>query len=351
MANPIYILAAAREVEGKGSLRATEEALQRLNEAGMAIREFVVDPLSAGWNTPLAHGHFRSGCGPIEALAAACAAVLSGEAPVAVIRGEDLLRSEYAANKALRARRMAIYGEDCPLPEAYTHLARKLMTRYGVSEEAFVSLSDLLFENYSRTALRRGEQRPPSPGQDDKLTALFRKRDCANPAVDFRGCVVIGGSRALAELGLASADCVRVLATGTGRINGDGPASAAEIATYEHLRRAYDHACREADIDFTARFRAGEALLEVYTCFPPAPLAFLLTSGIARSPAELPEILKSHEVTVTGGMNLARAPWNNPALNAMVVMVEDLLSGRGALGLVHGNGGLGYRQGVALLGA
>ena len=55
------------------------------------------------------------------------------------------------------------------------------------------------------------------------------------------------------------------------------------------------------------------------------------------------------EITVTSGMNLGCAAWNNPALTALIVMVRGLTEGPIALGAVHGNGGLGYRQGVALL--
>ena len=50
--------------------------------------------------------------------------------------------------------------------------------------------------------------------------------------------------------------------------------------------------------------------------------------------------------------NIARAPWNNPALNAVIAMYETLCarSAPATVGAVHGNGGLGYRQGVAILG-
>jgi hypothetical protein len=60
-------------------------------------------------------------------------------------------------------------------------------------------------------------------------------------------------------------------------------------------------------------------------------------------------LLSEREVTVTGGMNLARAPWNNPALNALIVMCERLNAGSATMGAVHGNGGLGYKQGFAIL--
>jgi len=93
-------------------------------------------------------------------------------------------------------------------------------------------------------------------------------------------------------------------------------------------------------------------MLEAYTCYPVVPLAFLLHSGLVRDMAAVPGLLRDFEVTVTGGLNLARAPWNNTTLNSMVVATQ-LLRGRGPKKLagIHGNGSLGYQQGFLLLGA
>ena len=76
-----------------------------------------------------------------------------------------------------------------------------------------------------------------------------------------------------------------------------------------------------------------------------------MCNQFARDKKELAELLDNYEVTVTGGMNLARAAWNNPSLNALVVMHEKILKNNCGIGLVHGNGGLGYKQGVVILGA
>jgi hypothetical protein len=131
---------------------------------------------------------------------------------------------------------------------------------------------------------------------------------------------------------------------------------------YAHLRRAYERACDQAGIDFAARFRAGEALLEAYTCFPPVPLGLLLATGIATGIAPgvaigiapdiaLEAVLARREITVTGGMNLAGGPWNNPALHGLIVLLEQLETSVERTGLVHGNGGVGGYQGVAIVGA
>jgi hypothetical protein len=143
---------------------------------------------------------------------------------------------------------------------------------------------------------------------------------------------------------------VAVLGVGLGPIETDGPEHVELIARYDHLASACQSACAQAGIDLPREFLSGKALIEAYTCFPVAPLGFLLASGIAKSIDEIESVLSTHEITVTGGMNLGRAAWNNPALNAMIVMCQRLHSGEAELGAVHGNGGLGYRQGLALLG-
>ena len=48
-------------------------------------------------------------------------------------------------------------------------------------------------------------------------------------------------------------------------------------------------------------------------------------------------------------MNFARAPWNNPALNGLIEMVNTMKDGPVKYGLIHGNGGIGEIQGVAIL--
>ena len=59
--------------------------------------------------------------------------------------------------------------------------------------------------------------------------------------------------------------------------------------------------------------------------------------------------LQQHSLTLKGGMNLNRAPWNLPALRALIEMTQALQTSEQTLGGVHGNGGLGYKQGFAIL--
>ena len=78
-------------------------------------------------------------------------------------------------------------------------------------------------------------------------------------------------------------------------------------------------------------------------------MAFLLVSGLVDILDDIPDFLSKYSITITGGMNLARGAWNNPALNALVLMHQRLCDGPEKLGLIHGNGGLGYRQGIAIV--
>jgi hypothetical protein len=341
---PPFIIAAAREVNGNGSLASVNKTWNALQGQGLRLKELVIDPLSAGWDAPIAPDHFRSGCAPVEALAHAERLVRNDQADAILIRGEDLLRSAYAHDKALRQRRMEIYGEDCPLPQAYTLLAHAFMRQHNLTGEDFRQLADALFDNYLRTAAGEENFRPPGAAAFERVTELFRKVDCANPVVDFSGALIVASDDHRANSGVA------LLAAELAETSGDGPAHVEEIARYDHLRRACAAATARADLDLARDFHSGRALIEAYTCFPVVPLGFLLASGIVDQISDALPLLYTHEITVTGGMNLARAPWNNPALNALIVMFQRLEAGSGEVGIVHGNGGLGYRQGIAILG-
>ena len=102
-------------------------------------------------------------------------------------------------------------------------------------------------------------------------------------------------------------------------------------------------------MDVIEEFKKGNLLLEIYTCYPPVPIAFLLSTGMITNVRDLPIFLERYEMTVTGGMNLARAPWNNLALNGLIDMYEKLKESSTTYGLVRGNGGIGEIQGIALL--
>lgn len=346
------IVTACKVVDGKGSLDSCLALERRLSKEGVEARVLTIDPLKTDWHSDLALDHFRSGCGPIEALACAKELIETGQEQAVVISGEDFIRSEYSS--AERQQQMAIYGEDYPLTQAYNDLAQHYADLHGLSADEFRSIAHQLFDNYTlRHAELVAEQRHDfdltGDGWHKPVTDLFRGVDCANPVLDFQGRVLIVAGTLAEKLSIPSEEHVEVKGVCLGLLPEDGKPAISVIAEYQHLSDAFHQSCEQAEVDFAHHFKAGEALLEVYTCYPVVPMAFLQASGLVASLSEIPAFLKRHHVTVTGGMNLARAPWNNPALNSLIGMVDALRRGEQNLGVVHGNGGLGYRQGVAVL--
>ncbi|PIE25547.1 MAG: hypothetical protein CSA60_00095 [Neptuniibacter caesariensis] len=345
------IISAVKTVDNLGCQQHCLELEDAIREKGEAIVELVIEPLSTDWHSPEKENHFRSGCAPIEALHRAKALIEAG-APAVLISGEDLLKSGYARDE--RLVRMSIYGDDYPLTEAYNDLALHFLKIHDRSDEHFRTIANALFDNY-KLSYRHvlADDFTPELLPDERwyqpITSLFRGVDCANPLLDFSGRILICNEQLADELSIPAAARVEVSAVGLGRLEGDGHGYIDQIASYDHLRDAYTECCEEAGITFPELFKKGDALLEAYTCYPVVPMAFLLISGLVDVLEDMPEFLAEHSITVTGGMNLARAPWNNPALNGLITMYHRLLEGDEQYGMVHGNGGLGYRQGVALL--
>lgn len=346
-----YVIAAAKTVDGQGCQADCLALEQKLLAVGTKVEELVIEPLSADWHSPEADNHFRSGCAPIEALARAKTLIAEG-IELVVISGRDHIKSGY--DRDLRLQKMAVYGDSYPLTQAYTELAEQFHRQHRLDGEQFKQIAHALFENYKlsyRNALadQFTPDQLPAERWYQPITSLFRGVDCANPLIDFSGRMLIANEDIIASLGLDAAQQVEVKAVGLGRLSGDGQSYINEIAGYEHLQQAYQTCCEEAGVDFAACFRRGDALLETYTCYPVVPMAFLLMSGLVDLLEDIPAFLDEHLITITGGMNLAKGPWNNPALNGLISMYHALQSGTEQYGMVHGNGGLGYRQGVALL--
>lgn len=339
------ILATGKIIDGHGSLGAVTSSLAILRRNGFTVKNMILDPLRAGWNTPLEPDHFRSGCSPITALYESNILISNNNFDAVLISGTDHLKSDYTREE--RIDMMNIYPDDFTIPEGYTALAQKFMEYNGIDKQLFRTVSARLFANYLLTYNKYGHSAVTSPRWKEHITDLFLMCDCANPAIDFDGMLLVGNSKCTETLDLS--EPVYIAGIGLGETTGDGKQYIDEIAKFEHLKSAYNKACSDAGIDFKNLFLAGEALLEVYTCYPVIPLAFLLTTGIATSPLEIETILDRFEITITGGMNLAKAPWDNPALSALITAHEKMQTGRIDTACIHGNGGLGYKQGVAIL--
>ncbi len=297
---------------------------------------------------------YRSGAGPIQALAEAREMIEHGLCDAAALFAwEPLQRDRLRLGRAELQKAMAIFG-DVDLVRCYSALAVRLAEHLDLDAGQFRRLADLLYENYGRTYRARcpGAALPEDRGRD--LTDLFRLSDCANPNIDYAGGLILGNDKALACLDRDGARPIRLLAAETETVRG-GPDQIGSIAgtreaPFPHLYRVRRNLERETGLSLPGLLEDGRLLLGAYTCYPPIPLAFLLCCGFVQSAREIPDFLARHEITVEGGLSLARAPWNCPALRAAILMHEKLQVGPAPYGLVHGNGGMGETQGLALLG-
>lgn len=347
------IIASAKIVDGSGSLQHCLKQEAALQQRGVHLTELVIDPLSTPWHSERLPHHYRSGCGPIEALADARQLIVSGAAEAVVISGEDSLRSGYERQERLNL--MAIYGNNYPLTQAYNELAEQFILLHHSDAKQFRELTHHLFENYKRSyhhamAMQLSTEQLPGERWYQQITPLFRGVDCANPLIDFSGRLLITNPTIAQSLNINPQNTIEIAAVGLGALPGDGQPYIEAIVSYSHLKQAYQSACQQAQLDFAQQFRDGHALLEVYTCYPVVPLAFLLVSGLIEQLDQTAAFLEQHLITITGGMNLAKGPWNNPALNGLIEMHQQLQnSPTHSSGAVHGNGGLGYKQGVAIL--
>lgn len=84
----------------------------------------------------------------------------------------------------------------------------------------------------------------------------------------------------------------------------------------------------------------GVAHLDLYSCFP---------SALEIAAAEL-GVPAGRSLTVTGGLTFGGGPLNSYGLHAVARMAEVLRADRGALGLVHGNGGWLAKHSIAVYG-
>lgn len=309
---------------------------------------YTIAPLSAGWHDPLPERTYRCGAGPLEALSDALDLLGRGDAEAAVLVGEDLLKSGYGPEE--RRRGMDIFAP-VALPEAYTLLAQAFCARWGLSQRDFEELAEALRSNYlaSWRRLKGADVAEPDPRWLEKVTPWFRGVDCANPHIDYRGRILLLAEDALERLSSPPPLRVEVAGLGLGALPVDGPDHVERLASFEHLAAAAETLRRMTGLSPASLIADPRCLLEAYTCYPVIPLALLLVTGAVASPSGLLDFLHAKKITVTGGMNLARAPWNCPALRALIAMARRLTEGPETLGLVHANGGLGARQGLALL--
>ena len=174
--------------------------------------------------------------------------------------------------------------------------------------------------------------------------------DCANPSIDFSGAIIIASDKACDAIGVVPDKRIKILGCAVEQAGQDRLESIPEIIPYTHLTRAFNSACTEASVDFRKSFLDRKAQLEVYTCYPVVPLSFLLSTAMVDNKSSLYSFLDKYPVTITGGLNLAKAPWNNTTLSAIIDMIDFLRSQQTVkLAGIHSVCALGYLQGFLIL--
>ncbi|BBB29191.1 hypothetical protein [Neptunomonas japonica] len=362
-ASTVNIIAAYAKIDQDNSEQLQQKiahyqsSVDAITALGITPTQLTIEPLSTDWHSELQPNHFRSGCAPIMALEHAQQLISQGHQAV-IIRGDDAVKSGYQREE--RHQLMSVYADDYSIAQLYNDLADEFIKYHNISDTKFLELAEALFTNHSRSHyIAKQQQRAHFPTPDTKwfnhVTKLFRGVDCANPLVDFSGRLLLCSEALTQQLNIDKNHTVSVSGVGLGLLDIDEKQQLPLIARYEHLSHAYQQACLQADVDLNSLIAKDKVLMEIYTCYPVVPLAFLVSSGLIKSLNDASAFISQHLMTITGGMNLARAPWNNPALNGLIEMYHLLnsktasSSGKNQYGLVHGNGGLGYRQGVAIL--
>jgi len=346
----ISILAADKVVEDVGSHEETDAVRRILKQSGVKVSELRIAPLRMPWGEPLPEGYLKGACSPFQAILSFRDSLSRGETQALVLTGKDRLRSDYG--KSERRRLMEVFEGPRTHLSAFDELTGVFAQKNRISEQDFRKMAACLFENYKRTFKSlNNDGGMPDEKWFELISRYFRGVDCANPVVDFSGCVIFGSDDVAEQCRIPRKRRVEVAGCTLVESGSDGPEEIETISEYSHMKKAFEQTCSSAGLDFRREFLSKRAALEVYSCYPVVPIAFLLRSGLVARPSQIPAFLEEHEITITGGLNLAKGPWNNTTLNTLVSMVHLLRSeGRGpAIGGIHGNGSLGYQQGFLIL--
>ncbi len=345
----IFIIAADRIIDSVGSHTATEKILSKAQKKNLTISNLEIVTLAKRWEDKLTPNEFKSGASAMAAIEKARKLLASKRVDLVVIRGQDLLKTGHGPGA--REKFMKLYDEKYTPLEGYNELVPLFLKYHKLHEKKYFEIRDALFENYSVTWKKIN----PTGGLPKEkwfhpLTKYFRGVDCANPNIDYSGQIILTSEKISEALRIPKKERVEILGNSFVKLKVDGFESLAKIAPYLHLKRAIDRATTESKINFRNKFLGGEALLDAYTCYPIVPMGLIYRLGLVNSFSEIPDLLRSHEITVTGGLNLGKAPWNLTSLNALIVMREKLISTKKyRYGLVHGNGSLGNQQGITII--
>jgi hypothetical protein len=215
-----FIISAAKKQDEIGSLDQFLLLESQLLQIGITPKNLAIEPLEADCHSPEKIYHFRSGCAPIEALAEAKRLIENGDAAV-IISGKDQMKT--GCSRTERLNKMAVYGENYSLTQAYTDLARTFIKNNNITDKKFKECASALFENYQISFNHTlSDTFTPELLPDLRwykpITDLFRGVDCANPMEDFSGRLLITGADITEKLGVDRSQWLKVKAVGLSRL-------------------------------------------------------------------------------------------------------------------------------------
>lgn len=344
-----FIIAADRIVDQQGTHAQTEKLLTQADKKHLSITTLEIVNLAKRWEDKLKSNEFKSGASAMDAINKARKLLASKKADLVVIKGQDLLKTGYV--KEDRDNFMRLYNKKFTPMDGYNKLVPAFLRFHGFSEKDYFKGREALFENYSATwKSLHPNANPPEGRWFQPLTKYFRGVDCANPHIDYSVQIIITNKKIADLLKVPGKNRVEILGNAFTKLKVDGFKSIAEIAPYLHLKRTINKALKEAKINFNLEYLEGRAALDAYTCYPVVPMGLLVRMGLVKELQDLPDFLKEHEVTVTGGLNLGKAAWNLTSLNAIIAMREKMINSKAIrYGMVHGNGSIGNQQGITIL--
>jgi len=348
----MFIVAADAVVNGEGSLAASGAAVDLLTAQNARIVEFEISTSTDGWQSELPENRLRCACAPMIAISQGRQMMAAGEIDAIVIRGREHLKSDFEGRKAARNRLLQIYGEGKgAVLDGYESLAQAFLRHWNISADDFRRTSEIIFENHWRVWQERNPQaQRPAEAWFNPITPLFRGVDCANPSVDFDGCLVIVSDEFLATTDFGRTSYSEITGCDVQQQTEDGPEFVEQIVSYDHIRTSQENACAQANIDFNKLFLENKALLDIYSCYSVVPMGYLLATGLVRDFGGIPDFAARYPLTVTGGLNLARAPWNNTTMQSIATLFHDLKSPQTPdIAGIHSVGALGYLQGFLIL--
>ncbi len=227
------ILAANSIIDGKGTISSTNNVRERLLETKAKVQEFKISSIKDGWGTPLPKNTVRGACSSISVMIESQRLFEKREVDAVIISGKDHIRSDFRNNKEERDQLMKVYEGKYSFLEAYNQLAHEFLRYWKIQPEEFRSLAAALFENHFGVLKNSNPTvEPPDKKWFEPVTDLFRGVDCANPNVDFEGCLIFGTTEIAKRCGIDPKDCVQIVGCNLKQVGEDSLSSIPKIVNW-----------------------------------------------------------------------------------------------------------------------